>query len=318
MYQKNKAVILVKVQAASGVDIVPTIADAFLVEEPTIEPIVKKLERNNVKPAYGSKDFLVIGEGYKVGFSCELSGVGGEAPVLTTPPAVGTLLRGCYMTQTVVATPGSECVKYTPHDDVENAEELTIYFYRHNILHKVIGCIGTWTLDAKVNEFAKFKFEYSGIYAGPVEDTLPTITEFANAVAPPIFRSALFAIDGFAAVIEMLKIDLKGEITKRTDANADTGILKYFMKERMMTAEIDPEVPDMGDKDLWAMWEAAENVAMTATIGQTAGNRCVISSPVVQIDELKYADRENILTYGMPLRLKPTPSGHDEIELKFN
>lgn len=318
MYQKNKAVILVKVQAASGVDIVPTEADAFLVEDPTIEPIVKKLERNNVKPFYGSKDFLVVGEGYKIGFSCELTGVGGAVPVLTTPPPVGTLLRGCYMTQTVVATVGSECVNYTLHDDIEDAEELTIYFYRHGILHKAIGCIGTWALDTKVNEFAKLKFEFTGIYAGPEAGVIPTISAFVNATPPPVFRSALFAIDGFSAIIETLKIDLKGEITKRTDANAATGILKYFMKERQMSAEIDPEVPDFATKDFWGMWQSAENVVMTATIGQTAGNRCVISAPNAQIDDVKYADRENILTYGMPLRIKPTVAGNDEIELKFN
>lgn len=318
MKSKNKAVVLVKVQASSGVDSVPTNANAFLVEDPSIEPITKKLERNNVKPHYGSKGALIIGEGYKIGFSVELSGIGGEAPVLTTPPAIGTLLRGCYMTQTVVATPGSECVKYTPHDDIEDAEELSIYFFQDNRLHKAIGCIGTWALETKVNEYAKFKFEFTGIYDGPAEAAVPVIANFVNETVPPVFRSALFTIDTYAAVIESLKIDLKGEVTKRSSANADTGILKYFMKERQMTAEIDPEVPAIADKDFWAMWEAAEDVAMTATIGQTAGNRCVITCPVVQIDDVKYADRENILTYGMPLRIKPTAAGNDEIELKFN
>jgi len=318
MYLKNKAVVLVKIQTASGTDAVPTNVDAFLVEDPTIEPISKKLERNNVKPFYGAKDFLVLGEGYKIGFTCELSGIGGATPVLTTPPAVGTLLRGCYMNQTVVNTVGSECVRYAPHDDIENAEELTIYFYKHDILHKAVGCIGTWSLEAKTNEYAKFKFEFTGIYAGPESDTLPTIANFVNDTVPPVFRSAQFQIDNFSAIIDSLKVDLKGEIAKRTDANAPTGILGYFMKERQVSGEIDPEIPTMAEKDFWGMWEAAQNVTMTATIGQVAGNRCVISAPNAQIEDVKYADRENTLTYGMPLRLKPTAAGHDEIMLTFN
>ena len=318
MYQKSKAVLLMKLQAQSGVDAVPTAADAFLVEDPSIEPVVEKLERNNVRPQYGSKEFLVVGKAYKIGFSVEFSGQGGTTPVLTTPPPIGRLLRATYMTQTVVSTPGSECVKYAFHDDIDNAEELTIYFFMDGILHKAIGCIGTHSFDPKVNQFAKLKFEYQGIYAGPVQQAPATITGFANDVTPPIFRSALFAIDNYAAVIENFKFDMKGDIAERPDANAATGVLKFYMKDRQATAEIDPEVPDMSVKDFWTMWESAEKCAMTCRIGTVSGNRCTINAPNVQIDDLKYADRNNILTYGMPLRVLPPVAGGSEVEYIFD
>lgn len=312
---KTKALMLVKLEPTYATDSAPLAnANAILCEDPDITPISKSLERNNVRPNFGAKGKLIIGEGLKISFTTELRGTG-VAPVVLAPE-IGPLFRGCNFTQTIVSTVGSECVKYTPHSDM-NGESLTIWFYRDGLLFKAVGCRGTFSLDTKVNEYAKIKWEFTGIYAGPVDaGTLPTPT--FSAVVPPVFKGAQFAIDGYAAVIESMKFDMKNSIAKRPDANAATGILSWNITDRAVSADIDPEVPELSSKDFWAMWQASETVPMTATIGQTAGNKCVITTPAVQIDDLKFADRENVLTYGLPLRVKPTDAGNDEIEFKFN
>lgn len=312
---KTKALMLAVVEATYGTDAAPLAnANAILCEDPDISAISKSLERNNVRPVFGAKSKLVIGEGIKLSFTTELRGPG--ASPVTVPPDIGVLFRGCNFTQTIVATAGSECVKYTPHSNMDG-ESLTMWFYRDGLLFKVVGCRGTFSLDTKVNEYAKLKWEFTGIYAGPVDaGAMPTPT--FSAVVPPVFKGAQFAIDGFAAVIESLKFDMKNTIAKRSDANAATGILSWNITDRAVSAEIDPEVPALASKDFWAMWQASATVPMTATIGQTSGNKCVIGCPAVQIDDLKFGDRENILTYGLPLMIKPTDAGNDEIEFKFN
>lgn len=312
---KTKALMLAKVELTYATDSAPVAsANAILCEDPDITPISKSLERNNVRPNFGAKDKLIIGEGLKLSFTTELRGTG-IAPVVSAPE-IGPLFRGCNFTQTLVATPGQECCKYTPHSNMDG-ESITLWFYRDGLLFKAVGCRGTFSLDTKVNEYAKIKWEFTGIYAGPVAaGTLPTPT--FSAVVPPVFKGAQFAIDNYAAVIESMKFDMKNSIAKRPDANAATGILSWNITDRAVSADIDPEVPALASKDFWDMWQASETVAMTATIGQTAGNKCVITTPAVQIDDLKFADRENVLTYGLPLRVKPTDAGNDEIEFKFN
>lgn len=315
---KTKALILAKIEVTYGVDAAPVAAtNAILCEDPDITPISRGVERNNVKPNFGAKSKLIIGEGLKLSFTTELRGPGGVAPI-TTAPDIGPLFRGCCMTQTIVNTTGQECVKYTPHSDGIGGESLTLWFYLDGNLHKAVGCRGAFSLKATVNEYAKLAWEFTGLYAGPVTaGALPTPT--FTAVQPPVFKSALFTIDTYAAIIESLSIDVQNTIAKRPDANAATGILGWIITERAVTGEIDPEVAAIATKDFWAMWAASSSVAMTATIGQTAGNRCVIACPAVQIDEgLKYGDREGILTYGLPLIIKPTTAGNDEIEFKFN
>jgi hypothetical protein len=312
---KTKAVILAKVETTYGVDAVPTAAtNAILCESPDVEILSKKVERNNVRPYYGSLAFVSIGTGLKISFTTELKG-NGAAPA-STPPEVGCLFRACNFTETIVATPGAEAVKYNPHSNPDG-ESLTIYFYRHNILHKAVGCRGTGPeLDAKVNEYGKLKWEFQGIYAGPVDQNIPASPVF-NTTKPALFRSAQFALDNYAAVIQSIKVAVKNDLAQRVDANSATGILANFVKDRKVTGEIDPEMVPKASKDFWGMWESGSLFTYSATFGAVAGNRCIISAPGVQLDAMKYADRDNILTLGMPLVFVPS-AGDDEIEFKFN
>lgn len=313
-YLKTKALVLVKIESNYATDSLPTGASAILCEDPDIQPIAKSLERNNVKPVFGTKDKLIIGEGLKLSFTTEMRGTG-VSPV-TTAPDIGVLFRMAGFTQTIVATSGQECCKYTPHSNFESGESGTVYFYRDGNLHKLLGGRATFSLDAKANDYPKLKWEITGLYAGPVTGTMPAPT--FSAVAPMVFKSAAFALDSFAATIESLKIDVKNNVIKRPDANAATGIKSYNISDRSITGEVDPEVETIATKDFWAMWANSTTAAMTATIGQTAGNKCLITCPGVQIDDLKYGDREQILTYQLPLLIKPTATGNDDIEFKFN
>lgn len=305
---KNRAVILAKIESTYGVDAAPSAAtNAIFCSEPEIEVQTKKIERANVRSTYGAQLPINIGEGVKITFACEARGSGTAG----TAPEIGPLLRACGLTETINA--GVD-VQYDPHSDGLGGESVTIWFYRHNLLHKVVGCRGTVKLEAKANEVGKFTFEFTGLYANPVDDTLPTATY--NQTLPPVFQSASLSFDSYAAVVESLSIDLGNSISRRPDANAASGILEYFIGDRQVKGEIDPEAVALTTKDFWTMWRSSSAVAFTATIGQTAGNKLTVSGPKVAIDELKYGDRENILTYSMPLIFTPN-AGDDEIKFTF-
>ncbi|MGD0586699.1 MAG: hypothetical protein ABSA86_13170, partial [Oryzomonas sp.] len=80
----------------------------------------------------------------------------------------------------------------------------------------------------------------------------------------------------------------------------------------------DPEMVVPSTQDFWGLWQAGNGLALSATVGSVAGNRCVISAPNVLIDKPKYGNRENILTADLPLEFQPTSNGNDEISLLFN
>lgn len=309
MFQKNKAVVLIKQEVTYNVDPTPTAAaNAILCSAPEIEVLGRRLERANIQPHYGAAIGVNIGEGIKVSFAVELKGSGAAG----TAPEIGPLLRACNFTETV--TPATK-VDYDPNSANSTGESVTIYFYRHNLRHKVSGCRGTFGFELKAGEYGTVKFDFTGLYQGPVDQNIP-VGPVYNATAPARFLSAAFTIDGYAAIIENLKFDIGNEISRRNSANAVTGILEYYIKSRSVKGEFDPEAVALSEKDFWALWANSTRVALSATAGTAAGNKCLITGPRVQLDMLKYGERENILTFATPVIFTPD-AGNDEIKLSF-
>lgn len=307
---KTRAVLWAKLETTYGTDPTPEkTTDAILCEAPEYEVVSRKQERNNVKAYYGTNAPVMIGEAQKIGFTCELKGSGAAG----TAPEIGVLLQSCAMTLTTSA--GVSNI-YTPNSDLEDAQKsCTIWYYQHNILHKLTGCRGTWSLEAKAGEYAKIKFEMTGIFADPADGTMPTDSTYKTTL-PPRMISAAFALGSYSAIIENFKVTLGNEIATRVSANEATGILGYFVKERAVTGEIDPEAVALSTWNPWTLWGGSTPGSLSCTFGGTAGNICTVTGPAVMLDTVKYADRENLLTYSTPLIFTPS-SGNDEVVLAF-
>jgi hypothetical protein len=304
----SKGVLLAKIETTYGTDPTPTGgANAIRVEEPKVEPSWKKLTRNYAQSYMGAKRQIVIGETVKISFKTEIKGSGSAG----TAPEIGPLLRACGRTETIVP---ATSVAYAPNSLVDSGESITIYVYKDGIARKVLGCRGNAVIEAKAGEFGYISWEFEGLYAGPVDEAnaSPTWTS----VLPPRFISASFTYASMSAIISSLKIDFGNELAKRPSANAATGMLQVFIKDRKVTASIDPEVVALATKN----WETAmtgnTEAALAATLGSSAGNICTIGAPKVVIDDLKEAEREGIWTYDMPLVCLPN-SGNDELTLTF-
>ncbi|MCL4492335.1 MAG: hypothetical protein M1510_10645 [Nitrospirae bacterium] len=305
---RQRQVILAKVEASYGVDAAPVPGtNAILAELADIQIIGRSLERNNVKLFFGKLATVNVGDALKLDFLTELKTSG----ALGTAPEIGVLFRGCNFTETItVATK----VDYDPNSNTSTSESLSLYFYLDGLLHKLLGCRGTFSMDLKSGEYGKVKWSFTGLYAKPTDQALVIGTY--NQTIPPRFLSANFSIDAYAAIIENMSIDCGNLIVKRTDANHATGIREYFIKDRQMTGSIDPEATLIGTKDFYSMWDQSSRVAFAATVGQVAGNKCILTGPKVSLGEMNYGDREGTLT--LPQKLNFTPDiANDEIKFSF-
>lgn len=315
----NKAILLAKIEATYGVDPVPTVAaNAILSTVPEVSLIGKRIERQVVVPYFGKLAPINIGEGIKISFSVEFRGAG-ETP--NTPPRIGALIRACNFTETIDATPGSEFTKYDPNS-AENGESVTLYYYKDGFLHKVLGCVGTFKLDMKLNDLGKIDFEFTGIYSGPafISDVAFPSLPAGLSGASPIFRNASFSIHAYAADIEKLSIDIGNEIKPKKSANGTaSGITRYFITGRGVKGDCDPAVVALATFNPWNIWDASTSGALSVTVGSVAGNRCIITMPGIVPDTPKYGSREGALTYGYSFTSHPTISaGNNEVSFKFN
>jgi hypothetical protein len=304
---KSFNLIWAKIETVYGTDPTPAYATNGILTGPiTIESTYKKLDRLNVKAFLGTRPSINIGESVKVSFETELKGSGAAGTI----PEIGVLFQGCGMAH----TDGASDNVFKPDDDID-AMGITIYAQQADHKYVVTGCRGTWSLEMKAGEYPKIKWEFTGLYADPTDNAIPTNTVY-NATVPPTVKSATFLLGAFGGVIENFKLVYGNEIVKRPSANAATGYLAHFIKDRKITVQIDPEAPALSAFNPLALMQASTPSTMGIHVGATAGNICTFAFPKVVIDSAKYADRENILTWDGSLLVCPSV-GEDDVTITF-
>ncbi len=87
---------------------------------------------------------------------------------------------------------------------------------------------------------------------------------------------------------------------------------------RAISATINPEVLAASTLDFYALMAAGTKCPLTATLGQSAGNKCVISAGNAQVEGIKENKRGTLQILDVTLRLIPSSAADDEIEFKFN
>ena len=307
----SKSIILPKLEVSYGVDPVPVAADAMIVEELTLEIVGAKGELKPMRGFFGSSQSVQVGQGLKISFKHHLHGAGAVA----IAPPVGKLFRASDYSETITPTTGP--VDYEPLTQLDG-ESLTIYFYYHDILYKVLGCRGNpASLDLKSAATGPQTWEFMGLFAGPVDTTF-VHPDFGTPPLPPVLVSASFTLDGYAAIADTLKISGGNDVKMIPSMNGSTGVKSYDVVDRLVTAEVDPEVIDVATRNWVDDWETSSEMAMSVTLGSVAGNMVVITAPAVQIsDPPKQGERENQLIETLALALNPTSAGNDEIKFSF-
>lgn len=309
--QKDRQLILAKVEATCGVDPVPTaLLNAILAHDIEISVIGRRLERKAALSYMGKAAPINIGEGVSVKFKTEIKGKGGDADV---PPEIGVLFKGCNFSETInIATD----VLYAPNSNVSGNTSIALYAYQHDILHKVLAARGTFSVELVAGEYGVLAWEFTGLYAGPADTIIPTNAVFSQTV-PPRFLSAGFTLDSFGATIQKLSLDVGNKLAKRVDANSPTGIKEWLLVNREPKGSIDPEMVSVAAKDLWGLWANSTQAAISSTLGSATGNKCAIAAPKAVPDVPSYAERENWLTLNMPFTLHPD-AGNDELTFTFS
>lgn len=307
----HKFLLLAKIESQYGVDPTPTpSANAYITTEPKIEYLEKSLERNQVSLGYGKLAPLKIGEGVKVTFATELTGSG----ALGTPPFVEILLRACNLTQTINS---GVSVVYSENSS-ETGESITIWFYKDGHLHKVSGCLGTFKFPGTINEVARLEFEFTGLYGGVgaiTDVTFPAMTY--DTATPIIFKGAAAEINAVTEVFKEITFDIGNIISPRKDANASTGISRYWISQREVKGSFKIDTAALSTNNYYSLWANQSLVNFGFTIGQTSTKKCSIAMPRCSIELPAYGAEDNQLLTEANFIARPTTAGNDAVTITF-
>ena len=227
------------------------------------------------------------------------------------PSWTGSLVLGDYW-DILLLQPG---VHYTPIST--GFESLTIYMYRDGLLHKVTGCMGNVTFDGQAGNYGSATFTYTGQYIAPLDIVQPTSGIVFESTIPSQIEQAKLALNGTDDFcVQQFQFDMQNTVSTRDCANASDGFNGVRITGRSPQGSVNPETTLESTHPFWALMAAATILSFGVRIGTQAGNTVWIFSDSVQYGAIKYGNRNNILTYDVPLRLSQWDSnGDNEIRI---
>jgi hypothetical protein len=303
----QKALVLAKIETSFGVDPTPdATTDAFLCENPVFTVDVTNLERNFAHGDFSMYPSRIGRRLASVAFSLQLAGSGSAG----VEPTWAVLFRACAMAKTALTTPTRQ--KYTPTTTPQ--ESVTIYVYYEGLLHKMLGCMGTWSLTAEAGAYATLNFTFTGTYTTPIDSTFPSPVTVQDVVPPQCELAALSYGADATLIVNSFKVDIANKVVPRADINSANGYKGCRISGRNPTGGFDPEVEE--NHTFWSQMEASTLSDFTATVGTVSGNKMLFDAPKTQILGVQYGDRENLRNWDLSLAFRRN-TGDDELAITF-
>lgn len=239
-------------------------------------------------------------------FECELKGSGAAG----TPPEVSPLIRACGFLET---TSAGVSVTYTPASS--GLKTLTMAKYIDGKRYLMAGARGNFTINLNAGKPGIIAFDFLGTSISDSDTSLLSGITYQTTRAQP-FQNASLTIDTYAAILEALSVESGNSVELRDSANALQGYLSAIIGKRNMKLKLNPEDVLIATHDFWDDWEKGTLVALSATLGATAGNICTITAPKVQYNKIGQGERKGYAVNEIDASLIRN-SGDDEISIAF-
>lgn len=297
----RKMAVLALVEAIVGTAVAPIAANAMLVSDVTLTPIEGDVvERNNVKPFFGSSGSTLVTEYQKAVFSVEMAGVG----VLGTIPGYADLFRACAVSVTNEA--GVETV-FAPVTD--GIESVTIVGVVDNVVYKMAGARGTVKAAVDAKGIPKWQFEFTGSFIPAVDGAMPAVNYSAFQAPLGVNKAnTTLVLDSIAVACSSFAWDIGNTVVKRDLMNVDS----TEITNRLSVGSVTFQNNSVTAKDWISMARASAVVPLVLKHGQGATNTVTIKADRAQIGKPTYSDSDGVQMITIPLSFIPSNAGNDE------
>ena len=308
---KRKSLVLVKLETTYGVDSLTgsTGTEALLVRNLDVTPLnAETVSRDLIRPYYGNSEQLLTKTSSTITFEVELAGSGTAG----TAPRYDPLLQAAALAPTVVS---STSVTYNP---VSNAiKSATIWINLDGVLHKFLGCRGTFTMNCSLGQIPVLSFNLTSIYNEPTDVVALTPTYTAQAT-PLVFRqtntSGFSFFSSTSLCLQSVEFTLANEIVYRELIGCSKEVL---ITDRKPSGSAMIEAPLMATKNFFNLATGDATGTLSFLHGITAGNRVTFTANQVDITAPTYSEQDGIMMLNVPYVAVPTNAGNNEFSLAF-
>lgn len=303
--------LLAKVQAAFGNSAAPTAGDNAILCRNANPSLIKGkfIDRTLLRGAKGNYGALFAGGYRSIDFEVELAASG----VKGTAPAFGPLLKGCDLTETVVA---GTSVSYTPNAGGALVLPLTLVGILDGVRFQLSDAKGTVGITVNSEDVPFLKFNFIGKYHPLAQGEFPAGLNF-DAFMQPLTVGAgntpVYQVHAIDVVMQQFSLDLANQLVWR-DLVGFAGVRIPDRKPKMTSVF---ELTSVAARD----WGETVRLGSTGPVllqhGTVEGAICEISLPKTQFDsEPTISEVDRIAMLNASLAVIPT-AGNDEFSLTF-
>lgn len=183
-------------------------------------------------------------------------------------------------------------VLYSPTSVDANQQTLTIYHYVDGNLFIFTGCAGTWGLQATAGGTAYLTFTLMGRLVTPVTQVaVPVALMPSIAAVPPLWVGGRSQYQGGLARSNSFTLTANVSTIMPDNPEEDQGYDPAMPITRAAGGTMSPLMDTTVDTQRFAAYTAGTRIPLMAAIGNTAGNRFVISIPTAVITQMTPVDR---------------------------
>lgn len=307
MINEKAKVILAKVEAVEGVDIVPTAAaDAILTRNFSSNPLeVDILERNLDLPTVGRSKSATTNARQTMSFEVEIAGSG----TANTATRWSRLLQACGMAapSVIVGPPAKVEQKF----GVAPFSSASIYHFFESERRRALGAKGTFGMNFTAGAFPFANFDFTGLLpaATPFDTAAPGVPDFAAFKDPVEVNSAntTFTLDGFAAVLRSLEFSANANIAVRNLV----GSRRVNRGNHALAGTVTMEAPTAAAKNYLSTLQSGAEVALSLIHGVTAGNIVEVAMTQVQLLSVSQSNEEDVLMFAFDFGANVTVGSDD-------
>ena len=276
------------------------------------DPIAQSNIPMDERDATGTLDMLAAVPGAyagKLSFTCEYVGGGnGSSPAPTWAP----LLTCCGL----VANGNV----YTPTSDPTHYNTATLGVYNNGNLKTLYGAMGTFGVDGEYGKRLKFKFDFTGIWAAPMDAAM--LTPVFPLLEPPRFAAASFGLtpvggSAFTPAVSKFSFEAGNTVTLVPDVTTVSGYRFAVVTKRKYAGSIDPLATLSGTFDWWSKLMTPTTSAMSLTVGTAAGNTMTIAAPAFQVMDPQEANRNDLTTTDVKFGLMAGTTPDTSLSITF-
>jgi hypothetical protein len=220
------------------------------------------------------------------------------SPSMYFVPITGTFQSGETITgassgATSVISSAPVSAGFILHPVSDEIPSVTQGLYEDGMRKLIKGSRGKAKISLKSGEPVMADFEFQGVEAGVTDEAM--LEDIAHETTkPPVFLNALFTVDGFAARIEAMELDLANTLVSRDDVNDAKGILSFAITSRNYQGSFNPEMVKAVEHDFHTKMFSGQEMTVDFTVGSVAGNKFRFYIPRAQYVKVEDEERDGL------------------------